>query len=195
MDFIKKETSPFVETQPFQNAQGPITLSDVEPTTDPTAAYNGTKTAINGAELPVKITSSAQFQSSGSQDKSSFQTPKASQASSKILDKVRAFEEQRHSSNIPKLSSSRLSWGFNRTSSCNSEDSRSKSGKLQDNSKSDVALKRSFFKQKASSLEEQSTHVQKHFQSKLSEELNRIKKTWWKFKHQESIFNGTAHPD
>uniref|UniRef100_A0A8C1IND1 non-specific serine/threonine protein kinase n=1 Tax=Cyprinus carpio TaxID=7962 RepID=A0A8C1IND1_CYPCA len=176
LDFIKKETSPFVETQPFQNAQGPITLSDVEPTTDPTAAYNGTKTAINGAELPVKITSSAQFQSSGSQDKSSFQTPKASQASSKILDKVRAFEEQRHSSNIPKLSSSRLSWGFNRTSSCNSEDSRSKSGKLQDNSKSDVALKRSFFKQKASSLEEQSTYVQKHFQSKLSEELHRIKK-------------------
>ncbi|XP_016129170.1 striated muscle preferentially expressed protein kinase [Sinocyclocheilus grahami] len=176
LDFIKRETSPFVQTQPFQNTQGPITLSDVEPTTDPTTAHNDTKTAINGAELPVKIISSAPSQSSGSQDKSSFQTPKASQASSKILDKVRAFEEQRHSSNIPKLSSSRLPWGFNRTSTCNSEDSRSKSGKLQDNSKSDVALKRSFFKQKASSLEEQSTYVQKHFQSKLSEELHRIKK-------------------
>ncbi len=74
------------------------------------------------------------------------------------------------------MSSSRLSWDFNLTSSCNSEDSRSKSGKLKDNSKSDVALKRSFFKQKASSLEEQSTHVQKHFQSKLSEELHRLKK-------------------
>ncbi len=175
MDFIKRETSPFVQTQPLQNAQGPITLSDVEPTTDTTTAHDGTKTAINGVELPVKSSSSAPSQSSGSQDKSSFQTPKASQASSKILDKVRAFEEQRHSSNIPKVSSLRLSWGFNRTSSCNSEDSRSKSRKLQDNSKSDVALKRSFFKQKASSLEEQSTYVQKHFQSKVSEELHRIK--------------------
>uniref|UniRef100_A0A673GPF5 non-specific serine/threonine protein kinase n=1 Tax=Sinocyclocheilus rhinocerous TaxID=307959 RepID=A0A673GPF5_9TELE len=177
LDFITRETSPFVQTQPFQKAQGPITLSDVEPTTDPTTAHKGTKTGMNGAELPFKISKiSASFQSSGSQDKFSLQTPKVSEASSKIFDKVRAFEEQKHSSNIPKLSSSRLSWGLNRASSCNSEDSRSKSGKLQDNPKSDVALKRSFFKQKASSLEEQSTHVQKHFQSKLSEELHRIKK-------------------
>ncbi|KAL0190788.1 hypothetical protein M9458_013486, partial [Cirrhinus mrigala] len=131
---------------------------------------------MNGAELPVKISSSASSQSSGSQDKPSIQTPKASQASSKILDKVRAFEEQKHSSNIPKVSASRLSWGFNRTSSCNSEDSRGKSGKPQDSATSDVALKRSFFKKKASSLEEQSTYVQKSFQSKLSEELHRIKK-------------------
>lgn len=163
MDFITREASPFVQTQPFQKA-----LS---------GAHNGTKTAMNGAELPVKISKiSASSQSSGSQDTSSIQTPKVSQPSSKILDKVRAFEEQRHSSNIPKVSSSRLSWGFNRASSCNSEDGRSKAGKPQDNSKSDVALKRSFFKQKASSLEEQSTYVEKSFQSKLSEELHRIKK-------------------
>lgn len=168
MDFITRETS----NQPFQKAQGPITLSDVEPA-DPTTPHNGTKTAMNGAELSVKISSSASSHSSGSQDKPSIQTPKASQASSKILDKVRAFEDQKHSSNIPKVSSSRLSWGFNRTSSCNSEDSR---GKPQDSATSDVALKRSFFKKKASSLEEQSTYVQKSFQSKLSEELHRIKK-------------------
>ncbi|KAL1273070.1 hypothetical protein QQF64_028932 [Cirrhinus molitorella] len=172
LDFITRKTS----NQPFQKAHGPITLSDVEPTTNRTTPHNGTKTAMNGAELPVKISSSASSQSSVSQDKSSIQAPKASQASSKILDKVRAFEEQRHSSNTPQASSSRLSWGFNRTSSCNSEDSRGKSGKPQDSAKSDVALKRSFFKQKASSLEEQSTHVQKHFQSKFSEELHRIKK-------------------
>lgn len=159
MDFITREASPFLQTQPFQKA------------------HNGTKTAMNGAELPVKISKiSASSQSSASQDSSSIQTPKVSQPSSKILDKVRVFEEQRQSSDIPKVSSSRLSWRFNRASSCNSEDGRSKAGKPHDNSMSDVALKRSFFKQKASSLEEQATYVEKSFQSKFSEELHRIKK-------------------
>ncbi|XP_067228962.1 striated muscle preferentially expressed protein kinase isoform X3 [Chanodichthys erythropterus] len=159
LDFITREASPFVQTQPFKKA------------------HNGTKTAMNGAELPVKISKiSASSQSSASQDSSSIQTPKVSQPSSKILDKVRVFEEQRQSSDIPKLSSSRLSWRFNRASSCNSEHGRSKAGKPHDNSMSDVALKRSFFKQKASSLEEQATYVEKSFQSKLSEELHRIKK-------------------
>lgn len=170
MDFKTREASLFVQTQPFQKAQSPITF-------DRTTAHNGTKTAMNGSDLPVKISKiSASSQSRGSQEASSIQTPKVTQPSSKIFDKVRAFEEQRHSSNIPRVSSSRLSWGFNRTSSCSSEDGRSKAGKPQDNIKSDVALKRSFFKQKASSLEEQSTYVEKGFQSKLSEELHRIKK-------------------
>ncbi|KAK7155110.1 hypothetical protein R3I93_009911 [Phoxinus phoxinus] len=173
LDFKTREATLCVQTQPFQNAQSPITLSGVDRTT----AHNGTKTAMNGSELPVKISKiSASSQSSGSQEASSIQTPKVTLPSSKILDKVRAFEEQRHRSNIPRVSSSRLSWGFNRTSSCSSEDGRSKEGKPQDNIKSDVALKRSFFKQKASSLEEQSTYVEKGFQSKLSEELYRIKK-------------------
>lgn len=173
MDFKTREASLFVQTQPFQKAQSPITLCGVDRTT----AHNGTKTAMNGSELPVKISKiSASSQSSGSQEASSIQTPKVTQPSSKILDKVRAFEEQRHSNNIPMVSSSRLSRGFNQTSFCSFEDGRSKAGKPQDNIKSDVALKRSFFKQKASSLEEQSTYVEKGFQSKLSEELYRIKK-------------------
>lgn len=176
MDFKTREALPFVQTQPLHKAQGSITQSD-DTTIESTAAkIKGTKAAMNGAEVPVissKI--SASHQSSGSQDPPSIQTPKVSQASSKILDRVRAFEEQSHSSNMPKVSS-RLSWGFNRTSTCNSEDGKCKAGKFQDNTKSEVALKRSFFKQKASSLEEQSTYVQKNFQSKLSEELHRIKK-------------------
>lgn len=173
MDFKTRKASLFVQTQPFQKAQSPITLSGVDRTT----AHNGTKTAMNGSELPVKISKiSVSSQSSSSQEASSIQTPKVTQPSSKILDKVRAFEEQRHSSNIPMVSSSRLSRGFNQTSFCSSEDGRSKAEKPQDNIKSDVALKRSFFKQKASSLEEQSTYVEKGFQSKLSEELHRIKK-------------------
>ncbi|XP_067315468.1 striated muscle preferentially expressed protein kinase isoform X2 [Pseudorasbora parva] len=172
LDFKTREASPFVQTQPFQKAQSSV--SDVDLTT----AHNVTKTAMNGAELPIKLSkSSASSQSSGSQDTPPIQTLKVTQPSSKILDKVRVFEEQRHSSNIPKVPSSRLSWGFNRASSCSSsEDGRSKAGKPQDNSMSQVALKRSFFKQKASSLEEQSTYVEKSFQSKLSEELSRIKK-------------------
>lgn len=168
MDFITREASPFVQTHPFQKDQ-----SHVDLTTDPTTAHNGTKTAVNGAGRSVKTTSiksSASSQSVSSQDASSSQTAKPSRASSKIFDKVRAFEEKRHSIDIPKVSSSKRPWGFNRTSSCDSEDT-SKAG-------SDVALKRSFFKQKASSLEEQSSYVQKvqNFQCKFSEELSRIKK-------------------
>jgi len=171
LDFETREASLFVQTQPFQKAQSPITLSGVDRTT----AHKCTQTAMNGSELHVKISKiSTSSQSSGSQEASSIQRPKVTQQCSKILHKVRAFEEQSHSSNIPKVSSSRLSWGFNRTSSCRSENERSKAGTPQD--KSDVALKRSFFKQKASSLEEQSTYVEKGFQSKLSEELHRIKK-------------------
>lgn len=135
---------------------------------------------MNGAERSVKTTSlksSPSSQSGCSQDGSSPQTPKPSRASSKIFDKVRAFEEKRHSIDIPKVSS-RRPWGFNRASSCDSEDAGSKAGRPKDNSTSDVALKRSLFKQKASSLEEQSSYVQKvqNFQCKFSEELSRIKK-------------------
>ncbi|NP_001007110.2 striated muscle preferentially expressed protein kinase [Danio rerio] len=177
LDFKTSEASPFVQTQPPHKAQASITKSDVDATIDSTATkIKGTKTAMNGAEVSIKSSKiTGSHQSGGSQDPSSIQTPKVSQASSKILDRVRAFEEQSHNSNMPKVSS-RLSWGFNRTSSCNSEDETCKAGKFQANTKSDVALKRSFFKQKASSLEEQSTCVQKNFQSKLSEELHRIKK-------------------
>lgn len=176
MDFITRRASPFVQTHPFQKDQ-----SHVDLTTDPTIAHNGTKTAVNGPERSVKTTlplkSSPSSKSGDSQDASSPQTPKLSRATSKIFDKVRAFEEKRHSIDIPKVSS-RGPWGFNRASSSDSEDAGSKAGRQKDNSDSDVALKRSLFKQKASSLEERSSYVQKvqNFQCKLSEELSRIKK-------------------
>ncbi|XP_057194752.1 striated muscle preferentially expressed protein kinase isoform X3 [Triplophysa rosa] len=176
LDFITRKASPFVQTHPFQKDQ-----SHVDLTTDPTTAHNGTKTAVNGAEHSVKTTlplkSSPSSQSGGSQDASSPQTPKPSRASSKIFDKVRAFEEKRHSIDIPKVSS-RRPWGFNRALSCDSEDAGSKAGRPKDNSDSDVALKRTLFKQKASSFEERSSYVQKvqNFQCKFSEELSRIKK-------------------
>ncbi|TRY90328.1 hypothetical protein DNTS_015224 [Danionella cerebrum] len=130
---------------------------------------------MNGSERPLLPTISIPSQRRGSQDTSSMQIPKVSQASSTILDKVRAFEQRSQSSILPKVSSSRLPWGLTRTSSSDS-DVKSTAGKEKTQEKSDVALKRSFFKQKASSLEEQSTYIQKTFQNKLSEELHRIKK-------------------
>ncbi|XP_041936876.1 striated muscle preferentially expressed protein kinase isoform X1 [Alosa sapidissima] len=131
--------------------------------------------------------SSGSSHSSDSQDsrKDSLtcQTPKLTRAGSKIFDKVRAFEERKQSVDPPKGSSASRPWAmFGRAASVDSGDDRNKrTAATKDQGTSDVALKRSFFKQKASSLEEgssNSNYAQKvqNFQSKFTVELNRIKR-------------------
>ncbi|XP_062384604.1 striated muscle preferentially expressed protein kinase [Sardina pilchardus] len=129
--------------------------------------------------------SSGSSQSSDSQDSRrdslTCHTPKLSRAGSKIFDKVRAFEDRKQSVDPPK-SSSRPWAMFGRAASVDSGDARNKqTAAAKDQGTSDVALKRSFFKQKASSLEEgssDSSYAQKvqNFQSKFTVELNRIKR-------------------
>ncbi|KAL2088131.1 hypothetical protein ACEWY4_016959 [Coilia grayii] len=109
-------------------------------------------------------------------------TPKLARAGSRIFDKVRAFEECRQSVDVPKCSTSARSWaGFGRAASVDSDDRSKQTGAAKDKAVSDVAAKRSFFKQKAASLEEgnsSSSYAQKvqSFQNKFTEELQRIKK-------------------
>lgn len=90
-------------------------------------------------------------------------TPKLARAGPKIFDKVRAFEERR-SSVDPVAGCGR-----------NVDDTRDKGegGRLQG-----AAQKRTAFKQRASSLEEKTSYSQKvqSYQSKFTEELERIKK-------------------
>lgn len=91
-------------------------------------------------------------------------------AGPKIFDKVRAFEERRASVELP-----------GRASSFDSDDSGKRAGGL---SKEEgrllqgVAEKRAAFKQRASSLEDKTSYTQRvqSYQSKFTEELQRIKK-------------------
>ncbi|XP_074521040.1 striated muscle preferentially expressed protein kinase [Halichoeres trimaculatus] len=97
-------------------------------------------------------------------------TPKMARTAPKIFDKVRAFEERRASVDLP-----------GRGSSFDSDDSGKKAGGL---SKEEgrllqgVAEKRGAFKQRASSLEDKTSYSQRvqSYQSKFTEELQRIKK-------------------
>lgn len=102
-------------------------------------------------------------------------TPKLARAGPKIFDKVRAFEERRSSVDLPGGS------GFGRAASCDSDDSGKKTGgprKEEGRILQDAAQKRTAFKQRASSLEDKTSYSQRvqSYQSKFSEELQRIKK-------------------
>ncbi|XP_066519297.1 striated muscle preferentially expressed protein kinase [Hoplias malabaricus] len=172
LDSFNGESSPIVSSQPSQNAQSPIPASDFISGADSTTAHSGNKKVGDEGEPPGKIKSSkssTSSQNSGSQDPASLQTPKLPQSSSKISEKVKAFEERRHSIDAPRMSLSGRPWaGFSgRASSV-----------VGDNPMSDVAIKRSIFKQRASSLEERPSYSQKvqSFHNKFSEELQRIKK-------------------
>lgn len=115
-------------------------------------------------------------------------TPKLARAAgTKIFDKVRAFEERRGSSvDVPggPGSVSGRSWaGLGRTASCESDDSgRQTGGSVKDegvrSSSQDASQRRSAFKQRASSLEDKPNYAQRvqSFQSKFTEELQRIKR-------------------
>ncbi|KAM9334206.1 striated muscle preferentially expressed protein kinase-like [Symphorus nematophorus] len=94
-------------------------------------------------------------------------TPKLARAGPKIFDKVRAFEERRASVDLPGS-------GFGRAASFDSDDSGKKTG----GPGKDAAQKRAVFKQRASSLEDKTSYSQRvqSYQSKFTEELQRIKK-------------------
>ncbi|XP_072539916.1 striated muscle preferentially expressed protein kinase [Salminus brasiliensis] len=176
LDSFTGEASPLT-SQPFQNAQSPISALHLISEAD-SIAQNGNK-KIGDEEEQGKTKSSTWFQSSGSQDSALLQNPKLPRSSSKIFDKVRAFEERRHSIDTPKMPSSGRSWAsFSQRASTDSEDGGSKAVKGYDSTMSDIALKRSIFKQRASSLEDRPTYAQKvqNFQNKFSEELQRIKR-------------------
>uniref|UniRef100_A0AAY4B2N7 Striated muscle preferentially expressed protein kinase n=1 Tax=Denticeps clupeoides TaxID=299321 RepID=A0AAY4B2N7_9TELE len=118
----------------------------------------------------IKIQSTVSCITSGSQDSITCQT-KPVRSGSKIFDKIRVFEERRHSVDVPRAS---LEWS--RTDF--SHETESLKGVIKDVTISDVAKRRSFFKQRASSLEDQPSYSQKvqSFQSKFTEELHRLKK-------------------
>ncbi|XP_030637588.1 striated muscle preferentially expressed protein kinase [Chanos chanos] len=176
--------SPLVQSTTTKNAQSSALSSPMHNLSgsDSTTVQNGNKNIGVKGDVAMKnksSKSSASSQSSDSQDSSALQTPKISRKGSKIFDKVRAFEERRHSVDLPKATKSGRSWaGFSGAGSFDSDDGGRQVGSLKDTPKSDVAQKRSIFKQRASSLEDRPTYAQKvqNFQSKFSEELQRIKR-------------------
>ncbi|XP_048835461.1 striated muscle preferentially expressed protein kinase-like isoform X2 [Brienomyrus brachyistius] len=114
-------------------------------------------------------------------------SPKLTRASSKIIEKVRIFEERRRSIDQPEGSISGRSWaGFHRTPSIDSDDGGSRLGISRESSredlrealKADAAQRRSNFRQRATSLEDRPRYSQKvqDIENKFTEELQRIKK-------------------
>lgn len=107
---------------------------------------------------------------------------KLARAGPKIFDKVRAFEERRAS--LPGgggSGSGRALAGLGRAASCDLDDSGGKTGgpSMQEGRiLQDAAKKRAAFKQRASSLEDKTSYSQRvqSYQSKFTEELQRIKK-------------------
>lgn len=160
-----------VPSQPSQNTQSPVSASHCFNGKDSTAALTDTGKVGDEGELPGKIRSSTSFESSVSQDIALLQTSKRPRLGSKIFEKVRAFEEQRRSTDAPVCA-------LSRGESSGSINAENKANKVCVHPTSDVALRRSVFKQRASSLEERPSYGQKvqNFQSRLSEELQRMKK-------------------
>ncbi|XP_062270568.1 striated muscle preferentially expressed protein kinase [Scomber scombrus] len=140
------------------------------------------KTAISTPNQDLdKKPSDAHIQSSKTEQASSVNnvvmTPKMARAGPKISDKVRAFEERRSSVDLPGASVS----GLGRAASCESDDSGKKAvgpGKEEGRVQHDAAQKRTAFKQRASSWEDKTSYSQRvqSYQSKFTEELQRIKK-------------------
>ncbi|XP_071391591.1 striated muscle preferentially expressed protein kinase [Centroberyx affinis] len=123
-------------------------------------------------------------QASSTSVTSGVMTPKLARAGPKIFDKVRAFEERRGSVELPGgggSASGRSLAGVGRAASCDSDDSgRKMAGPSKEEGRmlQDAAQRRAVFKQRASSLEDKTSYAQRvqSFQSKFTEELQRIKK-------------------
>ncbi|XP_067116591.1 striated muscle preferentially expressed protein kinase isoform X2 [Osmerus mordax] len=167
---------------------------------DPALAGAVAKTRLPGTTLASEDRSNKRSltQTSGGRDPSTSvenasstitMKPKlARTAGTKIFDKVRVFEERRGSSvELPggpgPGSASGQSWArFGRKASCDSDDSGQQMGGSvkEDGARQEASQRRSVFKQqRASSLEDQkSSYAQRvqSFQSKFTEELQRIKK-------------------
>ncbi|XP_056157045.1 striated muscle preferentially expressed protein kinase [Lampris incognitus] len=154
--------------------------------TSPGAHKNGVDAptqdrSLGGLVAEPKLTvahpqSSRTDQPSNSNVNSGVMTPKLARAGPKIFDRVRSFEERRGSVDLPGPS------GFGRAASCDSDDSGhlTAGGPTKEEARvlQDAAQRRSAFKQRASSLEDKTSYAQRvqSFQSKFTEELQRIKK-------------------
>ncbi|KAM9835843.1 striated muscle preferentially expressed protein kinase [Aulostomus maculatus] len=117
----------------------------------------------NNISAPNQVQDETKPSDEASGVKSVVITPKLARAGPKIFDKVRAFEERRASVDLP---------GFGQAASFDSDESGKRAGGQ------DAAKKRSAFKQRASSLEDKTSYSQRvqSYQSKFTEELQRIKK-------------------
>lgn len=100
-------------------------------------------------------------------------TPKMARAGPKISDKVRAFEERRSSIDLPGASVSAFGPEYDDTGKKAVGPGKEEGRVLQG-----AAQKRTAFKQRASSWEEKTSYSQRvqNYQSKFTEELQRIKK-------------------
>ncbi|KAM3857113.1 striated muscle preferentially expressed protein kinase [Diretmus argenteus] len=147
------------------------------PTQDQSLGAAGVTIKPSDAPQPPRID-----QASCTSVTSGVMTPKLARAGPKIFDKVRAFEERRASLPGAGGSVSGHSWARGgRAASCDSDDSSHKTGgptKQEGRMLQDAAQRRAGFKQRASSLEDKTSYAQRvqSFQSKFTEELQRIKK-------------------
>ncbi|XP_039998071.1 striated muscle preferentially expressed protein kinase isoform X2 [Xiphias gladius] len=154
-----------------------VPLSSPQP--PPTTHKNGISTPSQDPDntRPSDPWSSKADQSSSVN--SVIMTPKLARAGPKVFDKVCVFEERRVSVDLPGGVGSVS--GFGRAASFDSDDSGKKTGgpsKDEGRILQGTAQKRAAFKQRASSLEEQTSYSQRvqSYQSKFAEELQRIKK-------------------
>ena len=150
-------------TQTADESQGPSAHAPLSsPQPPPTTHKNGISTP---KQDPDKTKPSEPQSSKTDQASSVVMTPKLARAGPRISDKVRAFEERRASVDLPGGVSGRAV-------SFDSDDGRKKAGGP------GAAQKRTAFKQRASSLEDQTSYSQRvqSYQSKFAEELQRIKK-------------------
>uniref|UniRef100_A0A3Q0QTY0 non-specific serine/threonine protein kinase n=1 Tax=Amphilophus citrinellus TaxID=61819 RepID=A0A3Q0QTY0_AMPCI len=125
---------------------------------------------IQGSEESVSVDTQTSKTSQSSGISSTVMTPKLARAGPKIFDKVLAFEERRTSVDLPRGAASFDSdESGKKTGGPSKEESRILQG---------AAQKRAVFKQRASSLEDKTNYSQRiqTYQSKFTEELQRIKK-------------------
>uniref|UniRef100_I3K362 Striated muscle enriched protein kinase a n=1 Tax=Oreochromis niloticus TaxID=8128 RepID=I3K362_ORENI len=158
----------------LQTADESQGLSSHVPLSSPQPPLSTHKNSIStpkqdsGKVKPSDPQTSNMGQSSGTN--SAVMTPKLARAGPKIFDKVLAFEERRASVDLPRGAASfDLDESGKKTGGPSKEESRILQG---------AAQKRAVFKQRASSLEDKTNYSQRiqNYQSKFTEELQRIKK-------------------
>ncbi|XP_076872177.1 LOW QUALITY PROTEIN: striated muscle preferentially expressed protein kinase [Brachyhypopomus gauderio] len=176
---LTRDAPPVIHTQPPPNAQSSVSASHFVSAVDSTAAHNGSKKLEEEAKLfgEAKPSGAAEHQSAATQGPVAHRL--LPRTASKIFEKVRAFEQRRHSVDAPKSATGRAApSGIGHRPSRDVEDGRKREGLASNCSTSAVALKRAMFKQRASSLEDRPSYAQKvqSFQCQFSEELQRIKK-------------------
>lgn len=171
-------TTPLFPLNPYpsrlQTADESQGLSSYVPLSSPQPPLTTHKNSIStqkqdlGKVKPSDPQTSNTGQSSGTN--SAVMTPKLARAGPKIFDKVLAFEERWASVDLPRGAASFDS----------DESGKKTGGPSKDESRilQGAAQKRAVFKQRASSLEDKTNYSQRiqNYQSKFTEELQRIKK-------------------